>query len=327
MLITPVSHLVRKTARFVQNSVPQMQLEITVPEAQPVESHDAQSVTVAVETIRSLLPNASYETPMVGVILGSGLGAAAVRLLSPGGVSIDYTAIPGMPSPLVAGHAGRLLLGRIAGLPVALLQGRVHRYEGHSNAAVEFSTRVLHAMGVKTILITNAAGGIRTGFQPGNLMVISSHLRPLAGIHQPHGSEHEHDRIPDSTGRGGSDIARMQELLWSENLRERIRTVNTPLKIHEGVYAMMTGPNYETPAEIRMLQRLGADAVGMSSVPEALTAAALGIRVLGVSCITNIAAGLSAAHLSHADVTATATAIEEPFSDWLQNVIRLTGSP
>ncbi len=275
VLITPVSRLVRKTARFVPHTEPEMQPETTDPESLPVESYDAPSVTFAVETIRRLLPNASDEHPRVGVILGSGLGTAAVRLLSNGGESIDYTSIPGMPSPLVAGHAGRLLLGRIAGLPVALLQGRVHSYEGHSNAAVEFSTRVLHAMGVKTILITNAAGGIRTGFQPGNLMVISSHMRPLAAIHQPHRSEHEHDRIPDSTGRGCSDISRMQELLWSENLRERIRTINTSLKIHEGVYAMMTGPNYETPAEIRMLQRLGADAVGMSSVPEALTAAAL----------------------------------------------------
>lgn len=302
-----------------------MQPETTDSESVPVERDDVPSVTYAVETIRSLLPNSSDEYPRVGVILGSGLGAAAVRLLSADGESIDYSSIPGMPSPLVVGHAGRLHLGRIAGLPVAILQGRVHSYEGHSNAAVEFSTRVLHAMGVKTMLITNAAGGIRAGFQPGNLMVISSHLRPLAASHQPNRSGH--GRIPDATGRGCSGVAEMQELLWSEKLRERIRTINTSLKIHEGVYAMMPGPNYETPAEIRMLQRLGADAVGMSSVPEALTAAALGMRVLGVSCITNIAAGLSTAHLSHADVTATATAIEEPFSDWLRDVIRLIGNP
>ena len=326
VLITPVSHQVRQTACFVPKTEPEMQPETTHLESRPVESYDAQSVTDAVETIRSLLPIASDEHPRVGVILGSGLGAAADRLLSLGGESIDYTSIPGMPSPLVTGHAGRLVLGRITGIPVAFLRGRVHSYEGHSNAAVEFSTRLLHALGVKTLLITNAAGGIRAGFHPGNLMVISSHLRPMTAIHQPHRSEPEQDQIPDSTGRGCSGIAEMQDLLWNENLRERIRTIHSSLKIHEGVYAMMTGPNYETPAEIRMLRRLGADAVGMSTVPEAMTAASLGMRVLGVSCITNIAAGLSAATLSHADVTATATAIEEPFSDWLWNVIRLTGS-
>ena len=119
----------------------------------------------------------------------------------------------------------------------------------------------------------------------------------------------------------------MHDLLWNENLRLRIRRIDSPLQIHEGVYAMMTGPNYETPAEIRAMQRLGADAVGMSTVPEALSAASMGVRVLGVSCITNIAAGLSASTLSHADVTATAAAIEVPFADWLWDVIGAIGGP
>jgi purine-nucleoside phosphorylase len=286
----------------------------------------AKSVALAAEIVRDQFRIDNETCPLIGVILGSGLGAAADQLLATGGDAIKYESIPGMPSTLVTGHAGRLALGRIARIPVVFLQGRAHYYEGHSKAAVEFGTRLLHAFGVRTLIITNAAGGIRAGFQPGDLMVINSHVRPLAASHQWHQAEYEHGQIPGPTCRGNSGVAEMQGLLWNENLRERIREIESPLQIHEGVYAMMTGPNYETPAEIRMMQTLGADAVGMSTVPEALTAASLGIRVLGVSCITNIAAGLSASPLSHADVTANATSIDEPFSDWLRNAIRLIGS-
>ena len=279
-------------------------------QSKSVKHFNEQSIAIAAESVRRQLGIDEDEVPVIGVILGSGLGAAANRLLSNGGKSTTYASIPGMPCPLVNGHTGRLIVGRIAGVPVAFLQGRVHSYEGHSTFAIEFGTRLLHAMGVQTMLITNAAGGIRSEFQPGDLMVISSHLRPLAAIEPRYRSERDE----------------IQELLWNENLRQRIRQIKSSLKVHEGVYAMMTGPCYETPAEIRMMQKLGADAVGMSTVPEALTAASLGMRVLGVSCITNIAAGLSAATLSHADVTATATSIEIPFSDWLWDAIRVTGS-
>jgi len=279
-------------------------------QSKSVEHFNEQSVALAAEGVRRQLGIDEDEAPVVGVILGSGLGAAADRLRSNDGKSIAYKSIPGMPCTLVAGHTGRLIVGRIAGVPVAFLQGRVHSYEGHSTFAIEFGTRLLHAMGVRTMLITNAAGGIRSEFQPGDLMVISSHLRPLAAIE----------------ARNQSERDEMQKLLWNEDLRQRIRQIKSSLKIHQGVYAMMTGPCYETPAEIRMMQKFGADAVGMSTVPEALTAASLGMRVLGVSCITNIAAGLSTATLSHADVTATATSIEIPFSDWLWDVIRIVSS-
>jgi purine-nucleoside phosphorylase len=282
-----------------------------------------------VKCVRDLLPMPAVDQPVIGVILGSGPGLPADRLLAAGGKSLAYTSIPGMPLPHVIGHAGRLVLGRIDGISVAMLQGRVHFYEGHSNAAVVFGTRLLHAMGARTLIVTNAAGGIRADFEPGSLMLITSHLRPLAT-----GCVTRH---PDSgqvewPGRSGlvnarcSGVPKLHDLLWNEGLRQQLRVINSPLRIHQGVYAMMTGPNYETPAEIRAMQRLGADAVGMSTVPEALAAAALGMCVLGVSCITNVAAGLSPSALSHADVTATAGAVAVPFADWLCDVIGVIGS-
>lgn len=286
----------------------------------------ADAIGIAASCVRRRLKISAGEEPVIGVILGSGLGAAAGHLLASGGRSISYDDIPGMPSPLISGHPGRFVYGRISGLPVAMLQGRVHFYEGHSNAAVAFGTRLLHALHVKTTVITNAAGGIRTGFQPGDLMLIKDHLRPVASyveLHQPLkdiGFSLNRHALKNRTRTGGS------LLLWHEGLRRQLRQIVTPLKVHEGVYAMMPGPNYETPAEIRMLRGLGADAVGMSTVPEALVAASLGMRVLGVSCITNIAAGLSAASLSHTEVTETAAAIERQFGDWLEHAIRILGA-
>ena len=219
-------------------------------------------------------------------------------------------------------------MGRIDGISVAMLQGRVHLYEGHSIASVEFGTCLLHGLGARILIVTNAAGGIRADFQPGNLMLITSHLRPLATgcvMGRPDSRDVELPGLCGLVNARCSGAPMRDDLFWNEELRHRIRLIKTPLQIHEGVYAMMTGPNYETPAEIRAMRRLGADAVGMSTVPEALAAASLGMRVLGVSCITNVAAGLSTATLSHADVTATATAIEISFADWLWNVIRVIG--
>ena len=297
-------------------------------QATGIAACDARLAAEAVRSVRDLLPMSDDDRPFIGVILGSGLGSAADSLLALGGRSIAYTAIPGMPLPHVMGHTGRLVLGRIDGIPVAMLQGRVHCYEGHSIGAVEFGSRLLHAMGARTLIVSNAAGGIRAGFQPGSLMLITSHLRPLAVCHSTRHSNDSHVALPAHFGLADgrcSGFRKMHDLLWNEDLRHQIRTINSPLQIHEGVYAMMTGPNYETPAEIRAMQRLGADAVGMSTVPEALAAASLGMRVLGVSCITNVAAGLSTASLSHAEVTATAATIEGPFADWLWEVIKTIG--
>ena len=251
--------------------------------------------------------------PIVGVILGSGLGSAADVLLQSGGLSLSYAEIPGMPCPHVIGHAGKLVLGRVHGQPVAMLQGRVHSYEGHSLADILFGIRLLRQLGIQALIVTNAAGGICQAFSPGSLMLISDHLRPLGS------------RFPDFSSiasvMGTSHSPAHNKHLWNCSLRALAHGIPTSLTICEGVYAMMPGPCYETPAEIRMLKQLGADAVGMSTIPEAMYAASWGIDVLGVSCITNVAAGLSANLLNHAEVTATASSIETEFRRWLWDLL------
>ncbi len=306
-----------------------MHFEKTHPQSQNAECYDARAVANAAASVRDKLPMSDDDCPLIGVILGSGLGLAAERMLAAGGKWLEYTVIPGMPLPQVVGHTGRLVLARIDGISVAMLQGRVHYYEGHSIAAVEFGTRLLRALGVRTLIITNAAGGIRAGFQPGNLMLITSHLRSVATFCATRHSKCGHVELPvrsQPVNARCSKTPRLHDFLWNEILRNQVRHIHSPLQIHEGVYAMMTGPNYETPAEILAIKRMGADAVGMSTVPEALVAASLGMRTLGISCITNVAAGLSTSTLSHADVITTAAAIESPFADWLWDAIGVIGN-
>jgi len=278
-----------------------------------------ESAAVAADTVRQAVArysadHAELARPVVGVILGSGLGSAADFLRQSGGLSFPYGEIPGMPCPHVIGHAGKLVLGSLHGQPVAMLQGRVHSYEGHSTADMLFGIRLLRQLGIQTLIVTNAAGGICQSFTPGSLMLISDHLRPVSS------------RCPDFSAlasfTGTSNALAHNKHLWNRSLRTRARGISTSLTICEGVYAMMPGPCYETPAEIRMLQHLGADAVGMSTIPEALYAASWGIDVLGVSCITNVAAGLSANLLNHAEVTATASSIEAEFRHWLWNLLQ-----
>ncbi len=268
---------------------------------------------VAANFVRRRIPSADFVAPAVGIILGSGLGSAADDLLNAGGEAIEYSQIPGMPCPHVTGHAGRMVLGRVQGASVVMLQGRVHSYEGHSLADVLFGTRLLCELGIRSLLVTNAAGGIRESFVPGALMLIDSHLRPVSS------------RFPNFTafcrGPGECSATGRNPHLWNERLRALALQQQTSLHIHEGVYAMMPGPCYETPAEIRMMRHLGADAVGMSTIPEAIFAASKGIDVLGVSCITNVAAGLSENLLNHAEVTATASSIEAEFVSWLWKVL------
>jgi purine-nucleoside phosphorylase len=236
------------------------------------------------------------------VILGSGLGQPAEAALTAGGCVVPFEQIPDLPTPGVSGHAGRLVIGRGPWQDVILLQGRVHYYEGHPLDRVTFAVRMLAALGIRQLIVTNAAGGIRNGFRPGDLMVINGHWTFLNVCSE---------RVParQRTGR-----------LWNRELQRRCKTIPTSLRIHEGVYAMMPGPNYETPAEVRMLQHFGIDAVGMSTVPESLVAARRGIRVLGLSCITNVASGLSENALDHSEVTQTAATIESAFTDWLQQL-------
>jgi len=270
----------------------------------------------AVNPVRELLNLQPADRLDIGVILGSGLGAAADRLLACGGTCIAFSEIPGMPTPHVTGHSGRLVHGRIEGRNVIMLQGRVHYYEGHSPEAIVFGTRLLSQLGMATLIVTNAAGGISPHFAPGDLMLISSHLRPLAAVDLNIGmllnESVQQFHIPQQ----------LNSFLWNSQIRVIAKSVPTDLRIHEGVYAMMPGPAYETPAEIRMMRHLGADAVGMSTVPEAMFAASQGIAVLGISCITNVAAGLSEETLDHHHVTATASSIEAKFVDWLWKIIQ-----
>jgi purine-nucleoside phosphorylase len=226
------------------------------------------------------------------LILGSGLGGLADRIDSP--VSIPYRAIPGFPASSVAGHAGRFVAGNLGARRVLVAAGRYHLYEGHSPDTVAMPVRVMHACGVRTLFVSNAAGGINRALRPGDLMVIEGHLNlmgrtPLAGAPRP-----GETRFPDMSAPYDPVLIRL--------LRDAALECGIP--VTSGVYAALVGPAYETPAEIRMLERLGADAVGMSTVPEVLVARALGMSVAGVSCITNLAAGMSDAPLAHADVLA-----------------------
>jgi purine-nucleoside phosphorylase len=231
--------------------------------------------------------------PRVGIVLGSGLGEVANGLRD--AKRIAYKLIPHFPQPTVHGHAGTLHLGRWGEVPVAVLQGRMHLYEGYSPAEVVFPVRVLALAGVKTLVLTCAAGGIARQATPGSFMIFSDHLNlqglnPLVGPHD----ERWGPRFPDMTEAYDADL---RALALRAARAQR-------LKCFKGVYAALLGPNYETPAEIRALQRLGADAVGMSTVPEVIAARQMGVRVLAIATITNRAAGLARRPLSHQEALA-----------------------
>lgn len=249
-----------------------------------------EKIKEAVDVIQKRVP-AEISTPAVGVILGSGLGAIADECTS--SVTIPYTEIPFFHGTSVEGHAGRMILGIFHGVPTVFLQGRFHRYEGYSMEDVVFPTRTVCGLGVQTLVLTNAAGGVNTRFRAADLMLIEDHLNlmgdnPLKG---PNLSELG-PRFPDLTEAYSQDCL--------QTLAATAAELDIP--VHRGVYAGLLGPTYETPAEIRMYRTLGADAVGMSTVPESIAANHLGVRVAGISCITNLAAGLSPQKLSHQEV-------------------------
>jgi purine-nucleoside phosphorylase len=255
------------------------------------------------------------EPPRVGVVLGSGLGAWATRLQQ--SESLPYGSIPHMPTPTVAGHSGKLWLGKLGTTRVACLEGRVHAYEGHAVERVVFGVRLLAALGCRSVLLTNAAGGIRADLTPGTLMLITDHLNlsgrnPLVGW-SPDG----HATFVDLTRAYDAELAAAASAAASE----------LGQTLAEGVYAGLLGPSYETPAEIRMLRTLGADAVGMSTVLEAIALRERGVRVGAISCITNVAAGLSPATLNHEEVQQTAAAARERFTAlldaWVQRAAAL----
>ncbi len=250
--------------------------------------------------------------PTVGLILGSGLGGFAEQLTDH--VAIDYEGIPHFPVSTVTGHAGRLVIGEKSGVTCIAMQGRVHYYEGHDASTLVFPLRTMVTLGARTIIVTNAAGGIRDEFEPGTLMLIRDHINllpdnPLRGAND----ERIGPRFPDMTHA------------YSPALRELARraAANMGLGLAEGTYVALAGPTYETPAEIQMLRTLGADATGMSTVPEVIAANHMGAEVLGISCITNKAAGLSAEPLSHDEVTETAARIRSIFEGLLEDILGL----
>ncbi len=260
----------------------------------------------AVTVIRKATPL----VPGVGVVLGSGLGEFADRIEEQ--VVIPYGDIPHFKNVSVAGHAGRLVLGKIGGVPVAVLQGRYHYYEGHDISDVVFPVRVLAKLGIAGLLLTNAAGGIGRDLQPGDLMIIRDHIN-LMGLNPLRGANDERlgPRFPDMSAVYDPEF---QDIIAAAQ-KEIGRTTR------RGVYLSLSGPSYETPAEIRMLATLGADAVGMSTVPEAVCARHMGIRVAGISCVTNLAAGISKQPLSHQEVTETADRVKNDFIRLLEIVI------
>jgi len=252
--------------------------------------------------------------PSVGIVLGSGLGAFAEQLQS--GVRIPYGEIPDMPHSSVVGHAGNLCLGSLGAVQVACLQGRAHIYEGNTPTRAVFGVRLLAELGCNVVLLTNAAGGIHSSFAAGDLMLITDHLNlmgsnPLCGPNFGDGP-----RFPD--------MSRAYDLSLQEAAREAARRADVTLR--EGVYAAMLGPSYETPAEIRMLRTLGADAVGMSTVPEVIALRQRGVRVGAVSCITNLAAGLSGQALDHSEVEATARRSRDAFAALLERWVIAAGT-
>jgi purine-nucleoside phosphorylase len=231
--------------------------------------------------------------PVVGVVLGSGLGALADRL--EGAVSIPYVEIPEFPAVSVAGHAGRLVVGKLGGVPVAAMQGRVHAYEGWSAEDIVFGVRLLAAIGVRALLVTNAAGAVNPALAPGDLVRITDQLN-LTGLNPLTGPNDERlgPRFPDMSQPYDPQLGAMLDG----------SAARLGVGLGTGVYAGVAGPSYETPAEIRMLRTLGADLVGMSTVLEVIAARHAGIRVAAVSLVTNLAAGLAGKPLSHADVLA-----------------------
>ena len=250
--------------------------------------------------------------PVVGLVLGSGLGALADEL---GEVErVAYAEVPHMPSSSVPGHAGKLCVGQLGGVRVACLQGRVHAYEGHALSRVVFGVRLLAELGCRSVLLSNAAGGIADRLQAGSLMRIEDHLN-LMGDSPLRGPSSRGPRFPDMTQAYDAELGQLCVRAAGDG----------GVALERGVYAALLGPSYETPAEIRMLKALGADAVGMSTVPETIALRQMGVRVGAVSCITNLAAGRSSEPLSHHEVEATAARVKGDFSRLFTRWVALVG--
>jgi purine-nucleoside phosphorylase len=248
--------------------------------------------------------------PKIGVVLGSGLGGFADELS--GAVSIPYTQIPSFPRSTAIGHAGQMVIGKVGEVAVVVMQGRVHLYEGYSAEQVAFPVRVLGRMGIKALIVTNAAGGINTKYQQGALVVISDHIN-LQG---------QNPLVGDNDERFGLRFPDMTQAYWKPYREMAMQEAQKMGKtLHEGVYAGLLGPSYETPAEIRYLRTIGADLVGMSTIAEVISAQQMGIKVLAISCVTNMAAGILDQPLNHQEVLDTAERVKGDFVGLLRAVI------
>ncbi|MFJ7725481.1 purine-nucleoside phosphorylase [Neobacillus sp. NPDC097160] len=266
-----------------------------------------ENIQKAASFLKEKYPNA----PRIGLILGSGLGVLADEITNP--VKIPYNEIPDFPVSTVEGHAGQLVFGLLNGVEVAAMQGRFHFYEGYSMDKVTFPVRVMKELGVEMLIVTNAAGGVNESFTPGDLMIITDHINnmgtnPLIGPNDSHLGV----RFPD-----------MSEA-YSKELRAMAKEIATRLNIHvkEGVYFGNPGPVYETPAEIRMVRTIGGDAVGMSTVPEVIVARHSGMKVLGISCISNMAAGILDQPLTHDEVIETTEKVKADFLSYVKEIVK-----
>ncbi|KMT21365.1 purine-nucleoside phosphorylase [Clostridium cylindrosporum] len=250
------------------------------------------------------------EIPEVLVILGSGLGSLAEDIQDK--IEINYNDIPGFPVSTVEGHVGQFVYGSLGGKKVIMMQGRFHFYEGYEMSLVTFPIRVMAYIGVKKLIVTNAAGGVNTSFKPGDLMIIKDHIN-MSGTNPLIGKN------LDEFGARFPDMSNAYDRQYT-SLVKKI-ALELEVEVVEGVYVMMTGPTYETPAEVRMLRVLGADATGMSTVPEVIVAKHSGMNVLGISCITNMAAGILDKPLSHDEVIETSNLVKEKFKLLIKNIV------
>jgi len=266
-----------------------------------------QELGEAVRAIESRTPL----RPTIGLVLGSGLGAFAKTLDK--AVAIPYPQIPHFPASTAIGHAGELVVGTAHGVPVAVMAGRVHYYEGYSLQQVVFPVRVLGRFGVKTLILTNAAGSVNVNYKPGELMVIDDHINYMGG--NPCIGPND-----DQLGQRFFDMSEAYDPRLREIAEKACWKAGVPVR--HGIYIAFTGPSYETPAEIRMCRTLGADAVGMSTVPEVIAARHMGIRILGISCITNMAAGVLKQKLDHREVLAVGEKVKAGLMDVLGRIIQ-----
>jgi purine-nucleoside phosphorylase len=282
------------------------------------------------ETAAAFLKNKSPLRPKLAIVLGSGFHHVLTELRVD--KKISYAKIPGFPKPTTSGHAGELFFGHLGKMPVLVLSGRAHFYEGHEMERVTFATRTLAAFGIADLLLTNAAGGINKNFRAGDFMVLTDHINLMGANPLRPGVVAQASRLCEEMQHTGETLVPLQRFVdltdtYNVELRKLLLHAGavSKIKLRQGVYLAVGGPSYETPAEIRAFATLGADAVGMSTVPEAVAARQCGLRVAAVSCITNLAAGIGRKKLSHAEVLATAERVKKSGAALIRNFAELYG--